>query len=226
MLVRNTYQALRGESPEVRKEARRLLVGILSMHFMAAGSMGLPLGLFGISTILLPIAGMLLGDEDDPWEWEVEYRKMLAETFGTKGGEVIAHGPLRAVMPWADFAGRVGLGDMWFRPPAKEMEGRAAVEAWMQTLAGPVVGYVGNVGTAAKLMSEGNFVRGVEAMVPKMVAAPMKAARFATDGVQSMKGDDLGVKLDPLDILFTAAGFSPSDTSEMYEDQNLLHCIN
>ena len=222
MLVRNTYQALRGESPEVRKEARRLLVGILSMHFMAAGSMGLPLGLFGISTILLPIAGMLLGDEDDPWEWEVEYRKMLAETFGTKGGEVIAHGPLRAVMPWADFAGRVGLGDMWFRPPAKEMEGRAAVEAWMQTLAGPVVGYVGNVGTAAKLMSEGNFVRGVEAMVPKMVAAPMKAARFATDGVQSMKGDDLGVKLDPLDILFTAAGFSPSDTSEMYEARNAI----
>ena len=222
MLVRNTYQALRGESPEVRKEARRLLVGILSMHFMAAGSMGLPLGLFGISTILLPIAGMLMGDEDDPWEWEVEYRKMLAETFGTKGGEVIAHGPLRAVMPWADFAGRVGLGDMWFRPPAKEMEGRAAVEAWMQTLAGPVVGYVGNVGTAAKLMSEGNFVRGVEAMVPKMVAAPMKAARFATDGVQSMKGDDLGVKLDPLDILFTAAGFSPSDTSEMYEARNAI----
>lgn len=222
LLWRNAYQALKGESPEVRREARRMLAGVLTMQFMAAGSLGLPLGAFGISTILLPIAAMSLGDGDDPWEWEVEYRKMLADVFGTKGGEVIAHGALRAVIPWADFASRVGMGDLWFRPPAKELEGRAEVEAWMQTLAGPVVGYVGNVGTAAKLFSEGNMTRGVEAMLPKMVSAPLKAIRYATDGVQSMKGDDLGIRLDPADIAFTAAGFNPSDVAEMYEARNAI----
>lgn len=222
MLWRNAYMAMKGESPEVRREARRLLQGILTMHFLAAGSLGLPLGAFGISTILLPITGMFMDDDDDPWDWEVEYRNLLAETFGTKGGEVIAHGALRAALPWADFASRVGLGDLWFRPPAREMEGRAEVEAWMQTLAGPVFGYVGNMGTSAKLISEGNFGRGVEAMMPKMVSAPLKAIRYGSDGVKSMKGDDLGIHLDPADIVFTAAGFNPSDVSEMYESRNAV----
>jgi len=222
MLWRNAYLAMQGESAEVRQEARRLLLGVLTMHFMAAGSLGLPLGAFGISTVLLPIASMFAGDDDDPWDWEVEYRNMLADVFGTKGGEVIAHGALRAVLPWADFASRVGLGDLWFRPPAREMEGRAEVEAWMHTLAGPVFGYVGNIGTATTLLAEGNFERGLEAMLPKMLSAPLKAVRYATDGVQSMKGDDLGIRLDPADIIFTAAGFNPSDVAEMYESRNAV----
>lgn len=222
MLWRNAQKALAGETPEVRREARRLLAGVLTMHFMAAGSLGLPLGAFGISTILLPLVAMGMGDDDDPWEWEVEYRNMLADAFGAKGGEVIAHGPLRAVLPWADFASRVGLGDLWVRPPSKEMEGRAEVEAWMHTLAGPVFGYIGNMGTAVKLLSEGNLVRGAESLMPKMVSAPLKALRMANDGVQSMKGEDLGIRLDPADIAFTAAGWSPTDVSEMYESRNAV----
>lgn len=222
MLWRNAYQALKGESPEVRREARRLLMGILTMHFMAAGSMGLPLGAFGISTILLPIASAFMGDEDDPWEWEVEYRNMLADTFGTKGGEVIAHGALRALMPWADFAGRVGLGDLWFRPPAREMEGRAELDAWLQTLAGPVYGYLGSWVTGTKLISEGNVMRGVETMMPRALAGPLKSIRYGNDGVQSMKGDDLGIELGFGDYAATFAGFNPSDVSEMYESRNAV----
>ena len=217
LLWRNTYLSLKGESPEVKREARRMLMGLAATHFAFAGALGLPLGVFGISTVLLPLLAMGMGDGDDPWDWEVEFRNLLAESFGTTMGEAIAKGPLRALVPWADFSSRVGLGDMWVRGPNKEMEGRADTEAWMLTLLGPVAGYAGTMGTAKKAFNEGKIERGIEAMMPKMISAPLKALRYANEGVKSMKGDDLGLELSAGDILAQALGWTPSSVSELYE---------
>lgn len=220
LLWRNAHQALKGESLEVRREARRMLLGVAAMHFSAAGALGLPLGVFGISP-LLGLLSMGMGSDDDPWDWEVELRKMLADTFGKAGGEAIAHGPLR-LLTNVDFASRVGLGDLWVRAPQGDNEGRDLVEKWMLTLLGPVAGYVGNLGTAAKAFDEGKYGRGLEAMLPKMVAAPLKAARYETEGVKSWRGDDLGVILSGGDVLGTALGFNPSKVAEMYEGRNAI----
>lgn len=215
LLWRNAYQSLKGESPEVKREARRMLLGLASMHFAAAGALGMPLGVFGVSP-LLGLLAMGMGSEDEPWDWQVEFRNMLADVFGKAGGEAIAHGPLRA-LTGVDFASRVGLGDLWVRAPQADKEGRDAVEAWMLTLLGPVAGYAGNIGTAAKAFDEGKVGRGLEAMLPKFIAAPIRAARYATDGVKSWSGDDLGVPLDGGDIFATAIGFQPAQLAEMYE---------
>lgn len=220
LLWRNAYQALKAESPEVRREARRMLLGVAAMHFSAAGALGLPLGVFGISP-LLGLLSMGMGSGDDPWDWEVELRKMLADTFGKAGGEAIAHGPLR-LLTNVDFASRVGLGDLWVRSPQGDKEGRDLVEAWMLTLLGPVAGYVGNLGTAAKALDEGKYGRGLESMLPKMLAAPLKAARYESEGVKSWRGDDLGVTLSGGDILGTALGFNPSKVAEMHEGRSAI----
>lgn len=215
LLWRNAHQALKGESPEVRREARRMLLGVAAMHFSAAGALGLPLGVFGI-TPLLGLLSMGMGDGDDPWDWQTEFRNMLADVFGKAGGEAIAHGPLRTLLN-VDFASRVGLGDLWVRSPQGEQEGRDLVEAWMLTLLGPVAGYAANIGTAAGAFNEGKTGRGLEAMLPKMLAAPLKATRYETEGVRSWRGDDLGVALDTGDILGTALGFNPTKVAEMNE---------
>lgn len=220
LLWRNAYQALKGESPEVKREARRMLLGVAAMHFTAAGTLGLPLGVFGI-TPLLALLSMGMGDEDDPWEWEIEYRKMLADVFGVDTGEAIAHGPLRLLLN-VDMASRVGLGDLWIRPPAKEAEGRDLVEAWMLTLLGPVAGYAGQMGTAAQAFDEGKFARGVEAMMPKFISAPLKAYRFGNEGVRSWRGDDLGIDLTPAEIVGAALGFQPARMAEMYEGRSAV----
>jgi hypothetical protein len=141
---------------------------------------------------------------------------MLADVFGKQGGEAIAHGPLR-LLTNVDFASRVGLGDLWIRAPHKEAEGRDLVEAWMITLLGSVAGYVGNIGTAAKAFDEGKVGRGLEAMLPKFIASPLKAARYDQEGVKSWRGDDLGVPLDGGDIFGAALGFQPSKLAEMHE---------
>lgn len=215
MLWRNAWLALKGESAEVKSEARRMLFGVMSMHFAAAGSLGLPLGVFGISP-LLSLLAMGSGDEDDPpLDWQDEYRLWLADTFGREGGEAIAKGPLRLLLD-VDLASRVGLGDLWVRAPLKEKEGRDAVEQWMLTLLGPIAGYAGQMGTAMQAFEEGQFARGVESMMPKFIAAPLKALRYETEGVRSWRGDDLGVTLSDADIIGTAMGFQPTALSEMY----------
>lgn len=215
MLWRNAWLALRGESAEVKSEARRMLFGVMSMHFAAAGSLGLPLGVFGISP-LLSLLAMGSGDEDDPpLDWQDEYRLWLADTFGREGGEAIAKGPLRLLLD-VDLASRVGLGDLWVRAPLKEKEGRDAVEQWMLTLLGPIAGYAGQMGTAMQAFEDGQFARGVESMMPKFIAAPLKALRYETEGVRSWRGDDLGVTLSNADIIGTAMGFQSTALSEMY----------
>lgn len=214
-LWRNAYLALKSETPEVRREARRMLLGVGAMHFAAAGSLGLPLGVFGISP-LLGLLALGMGDDDTPWDWEVEYRNWLADTFGKAGGEAIAKGPARLLVD-VDIASRVGLGELWVRPPQGEHEGRDLVEAWMVTLAGPVAGYVGNLGTAAQAFNEGKFSRGVEALVPKFIRDPLKALRYEREGVTSWKGDDLGVNLDGGDLFAQAIGFQPAALAEMFE---------
>lgn len=220
LLWRQTYQALKGESPEVRREARRMLLGVAATHFAAAGTLGLPLGVFGV-TPLLGLLAMGMGSEDEPWDWQVEFRNLLADLFGKQAGEAIAHGPLRT-LTGIDMAGRVGLGDLWIRAPLAEKEGRDLVEAWMLTLLGPVAGYAGNIGTAMKAFDEGKVGRGFEAMLPKFIAAPIKAARYESDGVKSWRGDDLGVQLDGGDIFATALGFQPSQLAQMFEGQRAI----
>lgn len=219
-LWRNAYLALKSETPEVRREARRMLLGVGAMHFAAAGSLGLPLGVFGISP-LLGLLAMGMGDDDTPWDWEVEYRNWLADTFGKAAGEAIAKGPARLLVD-VDIASRVGLGELWVRPPQGEHEGRDLVEAWMLTLAGPVAGYVGNLGTAAQAFSEGKLSRGVEALVPKFIRDPLKAMRFEREGVTSWKGDDMGVNLDGGDLFAQAIGFQPAALAEMFEARSAV----
>lgn len=220
LLWRNAYLALKGESADVKREARRMLLGVASMHFAAAGSLGLPLGIFGISS-LLSLLSMGMGDEDEPFDWETEYRNALHDVFGKNGGEAIARGPLRMLLN-VDLASRVGLGDLWVRPPQKDAEGRDLVEAWMITLLGPVAGYAGQMGTAAKAFEEGKFARGVEATLPKFIASPLKAMRYETEGVRSWNGTDLGITLTEADIVGTALGFQPARLAEMYEGRNAV----
>lgn len=220
LLWRNAYLALKGESADVKREARRMLVGVASMHFAAAGSLGLPLGIFGLSP-LLTLLSMGMGDEDEPFDWETEYRNALHDVFGKNGGEAIAKGPLRMLLN-VDLASRVGLGDLWVRPPQKDAEGRDLVEAWMITLLGPVAGYAGQMGTAAQAFEEGKFARGVEAMLPKFIASPLKAIRLETEGVRSWNGTDLGITLSQADIAGVAAGFQPAKLAEMYEGRNAV----
>lgn len=107
-----------------RAEARKTLAGLLAMHAAAAGALGLPL----VST-LLAAASMIGGDDDDPWDAEAAMKNMLADAFGAKAAEVMAHG-LSRLTPW-DISGRVALDRLILPDVYEGLEGARAAESWM-----------------------------------------------------------------------------------------------
>ena len=125
-LVRNAQQSLAAANPADRAAARKALGGLLTTHAMAAGVLGLPM-----VTTLLAAASMLGGDDDEPWDAQVAMQNMLADAFGQKPAEVIAHG-LSRLTPW-DISGRVGL-DRLILPDVQERGWKASAWASRQWL--------------------------------------------------------------------------------------------
>jgi hypothetical protein len=73
LLGRSAHQSFKGEGPQVRKEARRKLTGILGMHALAAGAMGMPL-----FSVVAAIMNALFDDPDEPYDFKAEFRNALA----------------------------------------------------------------------------------------------------------------------------------------------------
>jgi len=213
LLGRAAQQALKGESPEVRAIARKQLVATFGVTFAMAGALGLP-GLGFAAGIIGALVGAM-DDEDEPWDWKTEFRNLLADSFGKEVGEVISHGVPRALMPW-DIANRVSLGDLWFRDSGRVGDNpREAFANDMATILGPTAGTILGWYTAADHMQRGNYSKAVEAIVPKFIRDPLKAAREADQGVTSYSGEPL-MELRAEEAIGQLLGFAPARRSEMY----------
>lgn len=214
-LVRNAQQSLKGVSPEERARARKALGGLLTMHGLAAGALGLPL-----VTTLLSAASMLGGDDDEPWDAQVALQNMLADTFGQKPAEVLAHG-LSRLTPW-DISGRVGLDKLIFPDVQEGLEGQRLGESAMAAALGPVAGIGINALKGVQLMGEGQYQRGLEAMAPSVLRGPLKTWRYGSEGVRDKSGIVVQDEVDAASLIGQAAGFSPSGVRNAYEGKSAV----
>ena len=105
LLGRSAHQSVKGLTPVARSEARTRLTGLLGMHALFAGALGMPL----MSTLAF-VMNALFDDEDEPWDFETEFRNFLAEAFGPEIGQAIARGPVES-LTGLGIASRVGLSD-------------------------------------------------------------------------------------------------------------------
>ncbi|GAB2531913.1 PLxRFG domain-containing protein [Simplicispira piscis] len=214
-LMRNAHQSLKGASPQERAQARKALGGLLTMHGLAAGALGLPM-----VTTLLSAASMLGGDDDEPWDAQVALQNMLADTFGQKPAEVLAHG-LSRLTPW-DISGRVGLDKLIFPDVQEGLEGQRLGESAMAAALGPVAGIGINVLKGVQDMIEGRYARGLEAMAPSVLRGPLKAWRYETEGVKDKSGIVVQDEVDAASLLGQAAGFSPSSVRNSFEGKSAI----
>lgn len=214
-LARNAQQAIKAETPEARAQARKALGGLLATHAMAAGVLGLPM-----VTTLLAAASMVGGDDDDPWDAKVALQNMLADTFGQKPAEVLAHG-LSRLTPW-DISGRVGLDRLIFPDVQEGLEGQRLAESAMAAALGPVAGIGVNVLKGAQHMSEGRYAMGLEAMMPSALRGPVKALRYANEGVQDKSGVSILDEVSPAAVAGQALGFSPSQARNAQEGKSAV----
>ncbi|KJA11287.1 hypothetical protein RP29_06055 [Acidovorax temperans] len=214
-LARNAQQSLKGATPEARAEARKALGGLLTMHAMAAGALGLPM-----VTTLLAAASMLGGDDDEPWDAKVALQNMLADTLGQKPAEVLAHG-LSRLTPF-DISGRVGLDKLIFPDVQEGLEGQRLAESAMTAALGPVAGIGVNVLKGMQEMSEGRFARGLETMAPAVLRGPVKAIRYGNEGVKDKTGIVVQDEVSAAELLGQAAGFSPSSVRNSFEGKSAI----
>lgn len=218
-LWRNAYLSWRGESPEVQLAARKKLAGVLGMTGVFAGALGMPLTsvIFGVTNA----AAAAFGDDDEePFDAEVEFRNFLADMLGPGIARVVTNGPVEA-LTGAEIGNRVSLNDLWLREPHRELEGQAKADYLLEQAAGPVLGgMLVNTLRGMHMIEEGHTWRGVEAMLPKVAKDALKAMRYATQGVNTLRGDPVIEDLSVGQSLLQLAGFSPASLNERYDAIN------
>lgn len=214
-IARNAYQSVKGESPEVRREARKVFASLMTMHAAAAGVLGLPM----VGT-LLALASALGGSDDEPWDAEVALRNMLADAFGPKASEVIARGFSR-LTPW-DVSGRVGLDKLLLPDVNESLEGQRWAEAFATAMLGPVIGMGVNAAKGAQKMSDGDYARGLEDILPIFARNPIKAYRQYSEGEVDRTGVVVKDEVSLAGVLGQASGFSPSEIRLAFEGRSAV----
>ena len=209
-LGRNAYMAAKGD-----KQALKTFAGVVAMHAAGAGVLGLPL-----VAPLLALASALGGDDDDPWDAEVALRNMLADVFGQKASEVIAKGFSR-LTPW-DISGRIGLDNLIFPDIREGVEGKMWAQEMATGLLGPVVGIGINAARGAQSLAEGDYMRGLENMMPVVPRNAIKSARFLQEGAKDASGIVVKDDVSALGIAGQLVGFSPSEVRLAFEGRTAV----
>jgi hypothetical protein len=202
------HQATKGETDAVRKEAFRQLIGIYGMAMAFAGIKGLPF--MGATSTLATIINSLLGDDDEPYDFDVMMRSWTNELF------------YKGLINYAtnlEVANRVGVAnDLLFRDDPKGVAENGYVLTAMKQAFGPAGSFAVSVGNGAKLMTEGEVARGVEAMLPTFLKNGFKAWRYANEGATTLKGDPIIEDISAYNVAMQVIGFSPANLSNVYEE--------
>lgn len=214
-MARQAHLSLKGATPAERAQARKMLGGILVAHALAAGTLGLP-----IVGPLLAAASFLGGDDDDPWDAEVALKNSMAEVFGPKAAEVIAHG-LSRLTPW-DISSRVALDKLLLPDVQEGLEGQRWAESYSTALLGPVVGIFTGFIKGLQDVSEGKYQRGLESMLPVALRNPVKAVRFAEEGAVDRSGVVIKDDVSLAGLLGQLVGFSPSEVRLATEGRSAI----
>lgn len=218
LLIRQAYLSVKGKSPQERKEAFRVLAGVLTAHMLVAGALGLPTEVFGV---LIGAASLLFG-ADEPWDWEQEVRQALSDAFGPEVGEVLARGLPRAA--GLDLSSRLGLNGLIFMKDLRDFESRTmsgyAGELVMGAPGGMVLTALSSVGQ----VMDGDYGRALEGVLPKGFRDTLKAMRIADEGITTKRGEriDGGRTLDASEMVMQALGFTPASIAEVYERRNAV----
>jgi hypothetical protein len=207
IVARSFHQAFKAESPEVRRIARRQLLGIYGMASAFAGVKGLPF--YGFAETVAQMLNALFGDDDEPFNFDEEMRDFFGE-LGFKG-------PVNFLTN-LEIANRTGVAqDLVFRDDPRGIAEHGYVLTAMKNAFGPAGSYLIGAERGIKAMNEGEAMRGIESLVPSWVRNGMKGARYMTEGALTLKGDPVQEDIGVYNSLMQIVGFSPASLSSTYE---------
>jgi hypothetical protein len=207
IVARSFHQAFKGESPEVRRMARRQLIGIYGMAGAFAGVKGLPF--FGFAETLAQMINALFGDDDEPYNFDEDMREFF--------GELLYKGPTNFLTN-LEIANRTGVAqDLIFRDDPRSIAEHGYVLSAMRNAFGPAGSYAVNAENAIKMMGEGHTGRSIEALSPSWMRNGMKGMRYMSEGALTLKGDPVEEDISAYNAMMQIIGFSPASLSSTYE---------
>jgi hypothetical protein len=215
IVARAFHQAYKKDNPnlsleenrEVRRIARRQLLGIYGMAGAFAGVKGLPF--YGLAETMAQMINALFGDDDEPFNFDEEMRDFFGE-LGFKG-------PVNFLTN-LEIANRTGVAqDLVFRDDPRGIAEHGYVLTAMKNAFGPAGSYLIGAERGIKAMNEGETMRGIESLVPSWVRNGMKGARYMTEGARTLKGDPVEEDIGVYNSVMQLIGFSPASLSSTYE---------
>ncbi|MBJ6722450.1 PLxRFG domain-containing protein [Bacillus sp. PR5] len=217
-IVRDAQQAFKGESKQVRREALYQLTGALGMMALTSGVTGI----FGFNAAMIAL-GMLFGDDDDPFEFETKVKKTIVDIFGKDLGGIILNGPV-GHLTGVDLTSRIGMADIWFRSPNRDLDGQQEYQYWIMSQLGAGVSMGSQFWQGGQQLAKGEYWRATETVLPKFLRDPMKAFRYYNEGVRSARGDDIVPEdqIDAFDAVRQGIGFTPAKVTEAWERNSTL----
>ena len=215
-MLRSAHQSFKAESPKARTEARKALLGILGMHTVFAGTLGLPL----VSTIF-GLISFLGGGDDDPMDAESEFRNFLASIFGVTAADVMMRGVSRAT-PW-DLSGRVSINNLIIPNVQDGLEGQGLAQASMAAAIGPIGGIITNILRGLQEIGDGHGYRGIETMMPTFLRSILRSGRFAVEGAQDKTGVSIQDEVSTAALIGQFAGFAPSEVRLATEGKSAVY---
>ena len=209
-LVHNFVNMYKGQSPEVRREARARFVGTMGMAGIFSGVTGL----WGFSTVANIMNAVIngLSDEEEPFDFELEFMNWAINTFGVNIGTMLTRGIGNAA--GIDLASRTKLDDMWFRDSRKNQDEVEALQSFLVDLLGPTVGLTVTAARATQLWNEGHADRAIESILPAFAKAPATALRYGTEGATTLKGDPLMEEMGPFYLVMQSLGIRNAELAE------------
>lgn len=213
------HQAMKSEDPTARKEAAWALAGVLASHAVVAGILSNPF--MDAFHVAAGVYDWAIGDKQ-PHDFDNDIRSWLAEMVGPGAAEVVSRGLPHAV--GFDLHRRVGLGNLLEMPQIEAFDKAHFLGAIGSVFTGASGEDALQIGQSVKDLANGDWKKGIQNMVPRVIRDPMKAYDLANRGVVDSKGKTV-LSPDLLssgDIAYQALGFQPSRVTEFREGKQAV----
>jgi hypothetical protein len=205
MMATMTNDAFQAGGDAQTKENRRIAQHQLGRFLVStglfAGVAGMPLmGALG------QIYDFFVDDDED------DFDAMLRKTIG----EGLYGGIINTVLG-VEVASRISLNSLLYRPPIIDKD-QAGIWTLLEQLGGPIIGIYLSMDRGYDQFSEGEILKGIEAISPAAVRNVLKGGKqFFTGEVATRRGDAVVEDIGLGQILGQLAGFANADVIRQYD---------
>lgn len=195
---------------EERVEARKQLLGTLAATFVFGG-----LGAMPVATLaaIANLANTVFGDDDEPWDAEVELREIMKEWFGRELANGLYYG-MGTMVGAPNLSSRIDIDPMslWVRP-SDAIGARAKMGDYTKQMLGPMYSTAYSMaGGLDYIFRDQKYQKGFEAFMPKWIRDVSKTVRFMGENgqIQNNNGDIIVSDMSTFEYSQQLLGFTPN----------------